>query len=91
MRNFMLILSDCWLLCHRQQHAPGMHGTKEQKEQDITDAISNNSQAGEVNVYSSFGVPFGEVEGKLLLDTDSLRQQIDIVVKANPKLSVVGW
>lgn len=42
-------------------------------------------------MFSSFGVPFGEVEGKLLLDTDSLRQQIDIVVKANPKLSVVGW
>jgi hypothetical protein len=48
-------------------------------------------QNGNVNILSSFGVPFGEVEGKLLLDTDSLRQQLDIVVKAQPKLRVVGW
>ena len=50
-----------------------------------------HAQTGHVNVLSSFGVPFGEVEGKLLLDTDSLRQQLEIVVKAQPRLQVVGW
>lgn len=44
-----------------------------------------------MNIASSFGVPFGQVDGKLLLDTDSLRQQLDIVVKAAPALGVVGW
>merc|ERR1711939_235397 len=62
-------------------------------EQDrvIGTLMGTRDEAGQVQVLSAFGVPFGEVEGRLLLDTDALRQQLDIVVKASPKLSVVGW
>lgn len=65
----------------------------EGREQDrvIGTLMGTRKETGEIKVLSSFGVPFGEVEGKLLLDTDSLRAQLDIVVRAQPKLSVVGW
>lgn len=65
----------------------------DRNEQDrvIGTLMGTRSETGHVNVLSSFGVPFGEVEGKLLLDTDSLRQQLEIVVKAQPRLQVVGW
>ena len=53
------------------------------------------AQNGDVHVLSSFGVPFGEVgeedDRKLLLDTESLKQQVEIVLKASSKLAVVGW
>ncbi|CAD6580703.1 MAG: hypothetical protein CYPHOPRED_001341 [Cyphobasidiales sp. Tagirdzhanova-0007] len=65
------------LLDHHLRRPKGSNANEQDRV--IGTLMGTRSESGEVRVLSSFGVPFGEVQGKLLLDTDALRQQLDIV------------